>query len=59
MRRERGDLVLLGQGEREVRGDAERVLPRGELVVRGGSLVRADEREIASAQRAQAARFAR
>jgi cytosine/adenosine deaminase-related metal-dependent hydrolase len=30
----------------------------GELVVRGGALVRADEREIASAHRAQARRFA-
>jgi cytosine/adenosine deaminase-related metal-dependent hydrolase len=36
----------------------DRLYVGGELVVQGGALVRADEREIASAQRAQAARFA-
>jgi cytosine/adenosine deaminase-related metal-dependent hydrolase len=36
----------------------DRLLVAGEEVVRGGALVRADEREIARAQRAQARRFA-
>jgi cytosine/adenosine deaminase-related metal-dependent hydrolase len=36
----------------------DRLYVGGELVVQGGALVRADEREIATAQRAQAARFA-
>jgi cytosine/adenosine deaminase-related metal-dependent hydrolase len=36
----------------------DRLYVGGELVVRGGALVRADEREIASAHRAQAVRFA-
>jgi cytosine/adenosine deaminase-related metal-dependent hydrolase len=35
----------------------DRLYVGGELVVRGGALVRADEREIASAHRAQAVRF--
>ena len=37
----------------------DRLYVGGELVVRGGALVRADEREIASSHRAQAVRFAR
>ena len=37
----------------------DRLYVGGELVVRGGALVRADEGEIASAHRAQASRFAR
>ena len=36
----------------------DRLYVGGELVVRGGALVRADEREIARAHRAQASRFA-
>ncbi len=36
----------------------DRLYVGGELVVRGGALVRADEREIASTHRAQAVRFA-
>jgi cytosine/adenosine deaminase-related metal-dependent hydrolase len=36
----------------------DRLYVGGELVVRGGALVRADEREIASQHRAQAVRFA-
>ena len=36
----------------------DRLYVGGELVVRGGALVRADEREIASAHRVQAVRFA-
>jgi cytosine/adenosine deaminase-related metal-dependent hydrolase len=36
----------------------DRLYVGGELVVRGGALVRADEREIATAHRAQAVRFA-
>ena len=36
----------------------ERLYVSGDLVVRGGALVHADEREIARAHRAQAARFA-
>ena len=47
-----GALVLAGPFR------ADRLYVGGELVVQGGSLVRADEREIARAQRAQASRFA-
>jgi cytosine/adenosine deaminase-related metal-dependent hydrolase len=36
----------------------ERLYVGGEAVVRGGALVRADEREIARAHRVQAVRFA-
>jgi cytosine/adenosine deaminase-related metal-dependent hydrolase len=46
-----GALVLAGPFR------ADRLYVGGELVVQGGSLVRADEREIARAQRAQASRF--
>jgi cytosine/adenosine deaminase-related metal-dependent hydrolase len=47
-----GALVLAGPFR------ADRLYVGGELVVQGGSLVRADESEIAHAQRAQASRFA-
>ena len=47
-----GGLVLTGPHR------VDRLYVGGELVVRGGALVRADEREIALAHRAQAVRFA-